>query len=160
GSVSPNSRSDAYALGCLLWQLLAGRPPFPGGDPLIKIAAHQSRSIEDVRRWAPDTPPVLAEGIRKLTANDVSQRPDNLHEILEIGHGPGRTGRARLASFRRRFESPVAIPRRGRLSTPTRWLLMLATLFAVSGAAVTLSDKGARNVALAWVQLHSHTLNG
>src|SRR5262249_35206230 len=101
-SVSPNARSDAYALGCLLWQLLAGRPPFPGGDPLIKIAAHQTRSIDDVRQWAPDTPNALAEEIRRLTAREVSERPKNLQQVLESWHSPGRAGRARLASFRRR----------------------------------------------------------
>src|SRR5262249_54100044 len=141
------------ALGCLLWQLLAGRPSFPGGDPLIKIAAHQTRSIDDVRHWAPDTPPALADGIRRMTAREASQRPEHLQEVLELWDGPGRTGRTRLARFRRRFESPVRLPRRGRrLSAPTRWLLILATLFAMSGAAVTLSDRGARNVALAWAR--------
>jgi serine/threonine protein kinase len=160
GGVSPNGRSDGYALGCLLWQLLAGRPPFPGGDPLIKIAAHQTRSIDDVRQWAPDTPPALADGIRRLTAREASERPENLQEILEIWHGPGRIGRNRLARFRRRFESPVRLPRRGgRLSTPSRWLLILATLFAMSGAAVTLSDRGARNVALAWATRFSQMVN-
>jgi serine/threonine protein kinase len=159
-SVSPNARSDAYALGCLLWQLLAGRPPFPGGDPLIKLAAHQTRSIDDIRQWAPDTPSALAEGIRRLTAREVSERPEDLLEILKVWQGPGRTGRARLASFRRNFDTPVRTPRTGwRLSTPTRWLMMLATLFAVSGAAVTLSDRGARNVALAWAAQFSQALN-
>src|ERR1700685_1351633 len=37
--------SDIYAFGCLLWHLLAGRAPFPTGDPLGKLAAHQSRAI-------------------------------------------------------------------------------------------------------------------
>ncbi|HTI50803.1 MAG TPA: serine/threonine-protein kinase, partial [Planctomycetaceae bacterium] len=106
-SVSPNARSDAYALGSLLWQLLAGRPPFPGGDPLIKIRAHQTRSIDDIRRWAPDTPPALAEEIRRLTAREACERPESLQEVLEIWHGPGRAGRTRLARFRRRFESPA-----------------------------------------------------
>jgi hypothetical protein len=56
-----------------------------------------------------------------------------------------------LAVFRRRFDAPA---RRGQhragLSAPKRWLLFLAIMFAVSGGIVTLADKGARNVALAW----------
>jgi len=49
-------RSEFYALGCLAWHLLAGRPPFPTGDPLAKLQAHQTRRIPDVRDIAPDTP--------------------------------------------------------------------------------------------------------
>jgi hypothetical protein len=159
GSVSPNARSDAYALGCLLWQLLAGRPPFPGGDSLVKIAAHQTRTIDDVRKWAPDTPPPLAEAIGRLTARKPADRPDNFTELLDIWHPPGRRGRRALAAFRRRFDSPAAAPLTGKgVSTPTRWLLALTALFALSGGVVTLADKGARNVALAWAANLSQSL--
>lgn len=151
GGVAANSLSDAYALGCLLWQLLAGRPPFPGGDPLSKLAAHQTRTIDDVRKWAPDTPPALAEMIRRLTARDPADRPAQFAELREAWHAPGRSGRTKLAAFRRRFDSPARVPRSSRpLSTPTRWLLVATTLFALSGGLVMLADKGARNVVLAW----------
>lgn len=151
GHVPPNALSDAYAIGCLLWQLLAGRPPFPGGDALVKLAAHQTRTIDDVRKWAPDTPPALAEGIRRLTARQPGDRPARLTELLEEWSPPGRSGRKRLADFRRRFDAPARTPRiQHRLSTPTRWLVALAALFALSGTAITLTDRGARNVVLAW----------
>jgi len=150
-TLPPSAASDAYALGCLLWQLLAGRPPFPGGDPLVKLAAHQTRIVDDVVKWAPDTPPALAEGIKRLTARHASDRPKNFLELLEFWGAPNRQGRRRLAGFRRRFDSPAReTAKRRNVSTPTRWLFVAAALFALSGAAVTLADKGARNVALAW----------
>ncbi|MGE5195016.1 MAG: serine/threonine protein kinase, partial [Deltaproteobacteria bacterium] len=159
GSLVPDVRSDAYALGCLLWQLLAGRPPFPGGDPLAKLAAHQTRTIDDVRKWAPDTPPALAEGIRRLTARRPSERPASFAEVLQVWQAPGRRGRSKLAEFRRRFDAPAHVARTGRrLSTPTRWLLVLAALFALSGGALTLADHGARNVVLAWAERVSETI--
>ncbi len=152
GGTAPNALSDAYALGCLLWQLLAGRPPFPGGDPLVKLAAHQTRTIDDVRKWAPDTPPELAETICRLTARKPADRPAHFADLREVWHAPGRGGRRKLAAFRRKFDSPARVPRSNRpLSTPTRWLLMLTALFALSGGLVFLSDNGARNVVLAWV---------
>ncbi len=153
GSATPDMRSEAYALGCLLWQLLAGRPPFPAGDPLVKLASHQTRVIDDVRKWAPDTPAALAEGIRRLTARNPADRPATFAALLEDWHRPGRGGRRCLAGFRRRFDAPArAIAADRSLSTPTRWLVMLTLLFAVSGGVATLVDRGARNVVLAWAQ--------
>lgn len=66
----PSSLSDLYSLGCLLWQLLAGRPPFATGDPLAKVAAHQTQAIADVREWVPDAPEWLAKTLLRWTATN------------------------------------------------------------------------------------------
>ena len=78
---SATRASEMYALGCLLWELLAGRPAFPHGDPLAKLAAHQSQRIPDVREWAPDTPAPLAELLLRLTSRSVAERPDSFREV-------------------------------------------------------------------------------
>lgn len=143
----PNVASDLYALGCLLWQLLAGRPPFPGGSPLGKLAAHQTKRIDDVRKWAPDTPPLLAEGIRRCTARDPCDRPVSFAEVLEYWDVPRRSGKKHLSAFRRRFDT--ATQNNDRPASVLNWLLLFAVLFVASGAAVQLSDAGARSNLLA-----------
>ncbi|MFM9960032.1 MAG: serine/threonine protein kinase [Planctomycetaceae bacterium] len=70
----PSNVSDLYGLGCLLWHLLAGRPPFTAGDALAKIAAHQTQPINDVREWVPDTPDWLAELLLRWTAINPAAR--------------------------------------------------------------------------------------
>lgn len=147
----PCTATDAYALGCLLWQLLAGRPPFPGGDPLVKLAAHQTRTIDDVRKWSPETPAPLARGIERLTSRSPADRPPRFADLLEFWGLPSRSGRRRLATFRRRFDAPArSVAARRPLSALTRWLFIAASVFALSGGVATLVNQGARNVALSW----------
>jgi len=88
-------RSDLYALGFSLWHLLAGRPAFPTGDPLAKLAAHQTERIPDIREFAPDTPVQLARMIEWLTEPMASRRPKSARELLSDG------GRDRPVSARR-----------------------------------------------------------
>lgn len=78
-------RSDLYALGFALWQVLAGRPAFPTGDPLAKLAAHQTERLPDIREFAPDTPDQLARTIEWLTEPAPSRRPRNARELLFDG---------------------------------------------------------------------------
>ena len=74
--------SDLYALGCLLWHLLAGRSAFPTGDPLARLAAHQTERIPDIREIAPDTPDTLAEAVLWLTEPDPRRRPRSAPSVL------------------------------------------------------------------------------
>ncbi len=147
GGRQPNAASDLYALGCLLWQLLAGRPPYPGGDPLVKLAAHQTRQIDDVRKWAPDTPAALAELIRRFTARDPAARPPRVQEAQAALGPPRRASRRVLSGFRKRFDSAAGV---GDLQGGgvLRWLFLLAALFATSGVAAGLAGRAPRELLL------------
>ncbi|MEK6261380.1 MAG: protein kinase [Planctomycetota bacterium] len=148
--VTPNASTELYALGCLLWQLLAGRPPYPMADPLMKLAAHQTRRIEDVREWAPDTPALLALAILAMTSPRPEERPRSFDELLQRWGRPGAMSRSRLRRYRRTFDG--AVPH---LAQPTtsltegRWPWIAVSLFVAAGAALTFADKGLRNDLLA-----------
>ena len=81
----PSSASDLYSLGCLLWQLLAGRPPFLAGDPLAKLAAHQTKPIPDVRDCVPDAPDKLAEMLLRWTSLNPASRPRSWKRLHSRG---------------------------------------------------------------------------
>lgn len=145
-SLPPSSVSDLYALGCLLWHLLAGRPPFTAGDALAKIAAHQTQPISDVREWVPDTPDWLAETLLRWTAMNPVARPSSLREAANDFGKPTRAGRRRLAVFRGEFDRST--PRRPTVESESRWPLTVAAIFMLSGAALSMLDQGARNFVL------------
>jgi eukaryotic-like serine/threonine-protein kinase len=145
GTGSPlTTASEIYAFGCLLWQMLAGRPPFPTADPLAKLAAHQSRGVPDVRTIAPDTPANLAEAVRACTHPDPDQRPATFAAIARRFGTPTPSGGQRLARFLRRFDgaapSDQLTPER-----PTRFptAAVALLLFVLSGAALFLVRHGA-----------------
>lgn len=146
--ITYNPLSDLYALGCLLWQLLAGRPPFPGGDPLGKLAAHQTRRIRDVRDFAPDTPPKLAEMIRQLTSPNLADRPASADAVLKAWGPPRYSGRRLLKRFVSSFERPVGdgLKLATVVNSPLVWTLTL--LFAISGLTAAYVHDGTRTTLL------------
>ena len=136
--------SEIYAFGCLLWQLLAGRPPFPTGDPLAKLAAHQSRGVPDVRTIAPDVPPPLAEAVRACTHANPEQRPASFAAIARRFGAPNASGRQRLSRFLRRFDG-AAPPDQLVIERPNRFpaAAVALLLFVLFGAALFLVQHGA-----------------
>ena len=143
---SATASSELYSLGCVLWQLLAGRPPFVSADPLVKIASHQTQTIDDVRKWAPDTPAMLAESIRQLTSPLPSMRPRSFEEVLQHWGAPSSQSRSRIRKFRRlfngtmpHFTGPVTGARMG------NGVWTAAALVAVAVGLALTYDSGLRN---------------
>ncbi len=67
-------RSDLYSLGCVLYALLAGHPPFPAGKPLAVMACHRKAKPASVRALRPDVSADLDQLVLMLLAKEPAKR--------------------------------------------------------------------------------------
>ncbi|MFO0612194.1 MAG: protein kinase [Polyangiaceae bacterium] len=78
---SIDGRADLFALGCVLFYTLTGRPPFYGEDlpsVLLKLVLDEPTPIDEFRSDVPDD---AAELLRSLLAKDRAGRPSNAGEV-------------------------------------------------------------------------------
>jgi serine/threonine-protein kinase len=75
-------RSDLYSLGCTLFHMLTGRPPFPEGTVLQKLIQHQEEPPPDIRALNPSVPPDLAGILTKLMAKDRDRRYQTPEQLV------------------------------------------------------------------------------
>jgi serine/threonine-protein kinase len=80
-SVGP--AADRYALGIILFELLAGHAPFDGETPFEILHQHQHQPLPDLAALRPDLPPELADLVGRLGRKDPDQRPGD-EEVIRV----------------------------------------------------------------------------
>ncbi|KAK4143012.1 uncharacterized protein C8A04DRAFT_37883 [Dichotomopilus funicola] len=70
----PDTRTDIYSLGILLWVLLTRRPVYEGDTPLDIVQAVLTRKVPSVTTYRIDVPDVIGRIIQKCTEKNVTDR--------------------------------------------------------------------------------------
>jgi serine/threonine-protein kinase len=77
----PDVLTDLYALGCTLYHLLAGHPPFPGGNTMQKVARHAGEAIRPLESYG--VPQPLAQLVTFLMAKNPALRYQDAKTVAD-----------------------------------------------------------------------------
>jgi TolB-like protein/Flp pilus assembly protein TadD len=106
GGRNVDARADVYALGCVLYEMLAGDPPFNGPTPQAVLARHSVDPVPSLRTVRPTLSPALEAAITKALAKVPADRYSSAADfkaaldrgMREPGLVPPRVAPRRLAA--------------------------------------------------------------
>ncbi|MFO0843476.1 MAG: serine/threonine-protein kinase [Gemmataceae bacterium] len=125
-----DTRSDIYSLGCTLFFLLAGRPPFEGESVLEVAAKHVTDELEPL----PNLPEGLWAVLAKMTAKDPRQRYQTPAQVVEAMQpfAEKREPAGRSGAY---VAPPPPLPHPPRRKAP--WLVAAGAAAVLAAAALT-----------------------
>lgn len=82
-----DQRADIYALGIIMYEMLSGRTPWSGDNPLAVMSQQLNTTPAALHRLIPSVPPPLEAIVRKMVRKDPRERYQNVAELRsELTH--------------------------------------------------------------------------
>ncbi len=78
-----DGRTDVYSLACVMYQCLAGQPPFERANELAVIYAHLQESPPRLRKLRPELPAAVEDVIEAGLAKDMEDRPATSARLID-----------------------------------------------------------------------------
>ncbi len=97
-----DARSDIYAMGVMLFEMIAGQPPYQAVSPMTILMMHLGDPVPDLNIPRPDCPAVLRQIVEKAMAKDPAQRYQSSAEMNTALAGA-------LAALKRLLQAPTAL---------------------------------------------------
>lgn len=116
GATDLDGRTDLYSLGCTVFEMLAGHPPFPGPTLRQVLTQHIVSPVPSLRGIRSEIPEHVDEAVTRALAKEPSDRFDTLIDFANaLNHAPSQGLWDRLRSMRSRAGAGAA-----GAATPTR----------------------------------------
>ncbi len=89
-----DQRADIYGLGCTLYFLLTGAPPYPAADDVAGLLAHQLAPIPRLRATRPEVSAQVEAVCRRMMAKDPAARPADMAQVIRHLRRAARASRS------------------------------------------------------------------
>ncbi|HSR31205.1 MAG TPA: protein kinase [Anaerolineae bacterium] len=119
-----DERTDIWAFGVLLFEMLAGETPFPGESLTAKLTAILTQPVPDLGQRCPDAPEALVDLVYRMLEKDCEQRIPSMRlvgaELEAILKGREVPTTLRLTPEASRFSTPTPDATRPRHNLPAQ----------------------------------------
>jgi serine/threonine-protein kinase len=123
-----DERTDVYAVGVILYEMLAGEVPYEGDNALAVMSQHVNRDPPMVTSRRPEVPAALAAVVDRALRRDPALRYPTMDALA---HDLAHLGEVDLAEYRARREGTSGLPR-GWIT----WLAVLLTFLALGAVGI------------------------